>query len=169
MPREYHMASSLAMGQMGEILAKSVFRAKYPDRTIKDYRNDLAMQHRGIDLYIDDLGFVEVKTDSHKPENIFIELSSKDGPGAIDRSAADWIAVLYFRHQVMYLIPRSWLQFWIRTNLANIDDKRKRTLTSTIEDKKWTSKGVFVRLRRLQKDIPGIRVLTWDDSDEVMS
>lgn len=169
MVREYNMASSLAMGQMGEILARSILRAKFPDSKFEDYREDMDWQQRGVDFYVEGLGYIEVKTDSHKPENMFIELSNKDGPGAIDRSSADWICVLYFKHNVMYLIPRSWLQFWMRENLASIDNANKRRLTSTVNNKRWTSDGMFVKLSRLTDEIPNIRRITWSDEEETMS
>ncbi len=168
MAREYDMTSSLAMGQMGEILARSILRAKFPDSHFEDYREDTSWQQRGVDFYVEGLGYIEVKTDSHRPDNIFIELSSKDGPGAIDRSSADWICVLYFKYNVLYLIPRSWLQFWIRENLMDIDESNKRRLTSTIQDKRWTSDGVFVELSRIVDEIPNVRRLTWSDEEETI-
>jgi len=164
--RSYSFKGQLDIGVLGVQLAKLVLRRYYPQ--IIDYADRKNMQLRGIDLLIPDLGYLEVKTDTHSARRFFFELSVGTKPGAVDRSCADWFCVIYPQERVIYLIPRPELQMWLRNNMPWIrrdcPDWIKHT-NSVSEGRTWRATGVVVPVRRIMTDIR-IEVIQWKEDDE---
>ena len=164
--RSFDFDTQLNIGALGVQIAKSILRARYP--YITDYAEDKEMQRRGVDLYVEGLGYLEVKTDTHDPRRLFFELAVGDKPGAVDRCSADYFCVLYPEHRVIYLIPRPELQKWLRENIGWIERKRPYWLKDTAsrnEGRRWRATGVVIPRRLLQKDIK-IAVIQWSEEDE---
>jgi hypothetical protein len=169
MANTHDFKTSLNMGEMGVTIAKAVLRSRYS--SIIDYNNDMAMQKRGIDLWVEGLGFIEVKTDSHSSDKFFFELSVQNKPGAVDRCCADYFAMLYFKERVMYLVKRPELQKWLREHWRWMKSDHPdwvKEITSTSQGKEWKAVGVAVPKNEFMKDV-NVGVLAWDESDEALS
>jgi hypothetical protein len=159
--------SQLEIGQMGVSIAKSIIRSKYPN--IKDFNDDMEMQRRGIDLWVEGLGYVEIKSDSHSSDKLFFELTVMGKPGAVDRCCADYYIVLYYKEHLMLIIKRADLQQWLREHWSWIRTKNPtwvKTISSTQNGKYWNSVGITVPREDFERDVKVI-TLTWQDSDEV--
>ena len=166
MAHSFGFRNQLSVGAMGVQLAKSVLRSRYPD--IVDYAEDMEQQRRGIDLYVPNLGTVEVKTDSHTPTNFFFELDVEGKPGAVDRSCADYYAVVFPEHRVMYLIPRPDLQKWLRDHMASLQKRDSiRTIRSRHGRNRWEARGAIVPKRLLIRDI-NVVVVSWVEEEELL-
>jgi hypothetical protein len=165
----YGMTEQLAIGAMGVNVAKCVLRSKYPD--IVDYDTDKDMQKRGVDLLVKGLGLVEVKTDSHQPEAFFLELDVGGKPGGIDRCSADYICVLFYKHRLMYLLPRPNVQQWLREHYAWVLTEHPdwvKTTQSSHNNSTWSARGIRVPVGLLQECMD-VAVITWPESGEVMA
>lgn len=168
MPKSYSMQGQLSVGAMGVQIAKTVLRSRYPE--IEDLQNNKAEQKRGIDLYVQGLGYLEVKTDSHSPRNLFLELEVSGKPGAVDRSAADYFCVLFYRWRVVYLIPRPELQKWMRENYAWILEEHPgwvKIIRSRAGRSRWSAKGIALPRRVLMEDIL-VKVIEWTEEEEAL-
>jgi hypothetical protein len=151
---------------MGVAIAKSIIRSRYP--VIKDFNDDQEMQRRGIDLWVEGLGYVEIKSDSHPSDKIFLELSVTGKPGAVDRCCADYYVVLFYKEHLMLMFKRAELQQWLREHWFYIRTKQPtwvKTINSTQNGKFWSAVGVTVPRTELEKDL-NVITLTWQDSDE---
>ena len=168
MKRTFSFRGQLDVGAMGVTLAKTVLRSRFPN--ITDLQADMEQQKRGVDLYVEGLGYLEVKTDSHRPRNFFLELSVSGKPGAVDRSTADWFCILFFKHKVLYLIPRSNLQMWLRENYAWILQEHPEWIkrTRSREGKSiWLAEGVIIPRELLIEDMD-IGIIEWNEEDEIV-
>jgi len=168
MPKDFDFTNSLNMGEMGVTIVKSVLRNKYPN--ITDYNDDMEMQRRGVDLLVEGLGTVEVKTDSHSSDKFFFELSVAGKPGAVDRCSADYFMVLYFKERVIYIIKRAELQKWLREHWSFIRREHKdwvKTISSSNKGKRWSAVGITVPRETFTQDV-NVAVLTWEESEESM-
>ena len=166
--QSFSFDTQLSIGEAGVRLAKMVLRACYPK--IIDFSDQPIPQKRGIDLYVDDLGHVEVKTDMHKPKNFFLELSSDGKPGAVDRSCADYFCIIFPYARVMYLLPRPELQMWLRDNIQWIDNLYKgwiTTVKSHSGGRQWDAVGLVVPIRRLRQDLDIVQI-RWNEEDEII-
>lgn len=168
MKQSFSFDTQLSIGEAGVRLAKMVLRAVYPK--IVDLKNDSIAQKRGIDLFITDLGYVEVKTDLHKPKNFFLELSSDGKPGAIDRSCADYFCFIFPYHRIIYLIERPYLQQWLRNNIAWVRRRYKKwikTVKSHSDWNQWNAVGLVIPIWRLQRELD-IMQIRWNEEDEII-
>ena len=166
--QSFSFDTQLSIGEAGVRLAKMVLRAVYPH--IRDLEFEWPEQERGIDLYVYELGFVEVKTDTHSPKNFFLELSSDGKPGAIDRSCADYFCIIFPYARVMYLLPRPELQMWLRDNIQWIDNLYKgwiTTVKSHSRGRQWNAIGLVVPIWRLQQDLDIVQI-KWNEEDEII-
>ena len=162
--QSFHFDTQLSIGQAGVRLAKMVLRAVYPK--IKDLEKDRDAQKRGIDLYVQNLGYVEVKTDLHEPKNFFLELSSAGAPGAIDRSCADYFCIIFPYSRVIFLIERPYLQKWLRDNMCR-SKKWIKHVKSRSDWNQWEAIGLVVPRRLLERDID-VAQIRWNESDEII-
>lgn len=166
--QSFSFDTQLSIGEAGVRLAKMVLRAVYPK--IVDLKNDSIAQKRGIDLYVDDLGYVEVKTDLHKPKNFFLELSSAGAPGAIDRSCADYFCFIFPYSKIIYLVERPYLQQWLRNNIAWVRNRYKKwikTVKSHSDWNQWDAVGLVIPIWRLQRELD-IMQIRWNEEDEII-
>lgn len=158
----FGMREQLDVGAKGVEIVKEVLKERYPD--IVDLQDDRVMQKRGIDLWVGGLGYVEVKSDSHKPDNLFLELDVGGRPGAIDRSCSDCFCILFFRHCVLYFIPRAELQQWLREWYSwTLDNEptRLKVVQSSAGNASWSARGLVVPTYVLEQAIPGIVKMEW--------
>lgn len=163
MSKSFSFRGQLGIGRMGVETVISVLQKR--GYICKDLQDDMEMQHRGVDLYVEGLGYLEVKTDSHSPENFFLELDVKGKPGAIDRSTADYFCILFPNYQVIYLLPRAELQQWLRENYSWIKDEHPdwiRTIHSTAGKSRWSARGVIVPRTVLMKQV-SVATLKWKE------
>ena len=156
----------MTVGALGVQLAKLVLRRYYPH--IEDFADDQEMQRRGVDLFVDGLGYLEVKTDTHSSRRFFFELSVSGKPGAVDRSCADWFCIIYPQERVVYLVSRPELQMWLRNNLPWIrrdcPDWIKH-VDSYVGNRTWRATGVVIPARRLMTDTR-VEVIQWTEEQE---
>lgn len=160
------MRQQLQVGEMGVSTVKTVLRSR--GYVVEDLQKDMSMQKRGVDLFVEGVGYIEVKTDSYEPTNFFFELDSSGKPGAVDRSCADYFCVFFFRHHIIYLIPRAELQKWLRDHYANIKEacpNRIKHIGSSQGTSKWQATGLVVPKEELLKDIR-VSVIEWTEEDE---
>jgi len=155
------------------MLAKMVLRSRYP--IIIDYDRDMDMQRRGIDAFVEGLGFIEVKTDSQfNTGNFFLEVSVGSKPGTIDHSGADFICYIFPAAHVLYLLPRPHIVKWLRDKWAWCKRNNKiKTIQSHEGRDTWEAKGVIVQRETLVRAIRRMRgkviVIKWDESEEVLA
>lgn len=164
----FGFSSQMEKGMLGVKFVKSILRSKYPK--IVDYEKDMTMQKLGIDLYVDGLGFVEVKTDLHDTDNFYFEISTSGSPGAIFNSSASWFAILFPKLHEMWLIRRSNLQYWLAMNLGYLEKtypERFKTITSNRGSRHWSAKGVIVPRSDVVKELGAIEI-KWTEEDEMM-
>jgi len=163
----------LERGETGVMIAKLVLRGRYP--MVTDYNTDMAMQRRGIDLLVEGLGYVEIKTDYHDDSpNFFIETGVENRPGAIDTSGAEYFCFVYPNRRRMYLLPRPHIVRWVREHWHEYVQRGKvipiqsRRGTAT-----WVASGIVVNRDRLTRDIRkagGTVVrIQWKETEEVLS
>ena len=169
MNKTFSFKSQLDIGRMGVAIAKAVIRSKYPN--IRDYNDDMEMQKRGIDLWVENLGFLEIKTDSHSSDRLFFELDVMGKPGAVDRCCADYYVVLFYEERLLIMIKRAELQKWLRERWYWIKTKNTswiKTIKSSHNGKFWSAIGIAIPRRLLEKDLD-IAVLTWQEADETIT
>jgi hypothetical protein len=135
--------------------------------------DDRYMQQRGIDIVSDTLGYVEIKTDSHTPDRVFFELSSNGQPGAVDRSVADSFCIIFYKHNTMLIISRSYLQQFLRENMAHWLDRWPKWFITTHSNRggnEWCSTGVLVPTSVLTEKLGNkVTQLTWQEEEEVFN
>jgi len=175
MPRKqkaHNFRTSLAKGASGVMLAKMVLRSKFP--VIEDFDKDMRMQKRGIDLYVENLGYLEVKTDFHDTANFFVEVSVGVKPGTLDRSCADYLCCIFPTQRIMYILPRAYVVKYLRDKWAWLKRKKKvREITSYQGRNTWTAKGVIIDKQQLIRAIRRMKgkvlEITWEESEEVLA
>jgi len=166
--KTFGMRAQLAVGEMGVELAKRVLRIKYP--VIRDLQNDKKQQNRGVDLHVEGLGYLEVKTDSHNPIRFFLELEVSGKPGTIYKSKADWFCFFFFNYQKMYLLPRVDLQHWMKRNVPDIKQEHPdwvKTIRSHASLTTWSAKGLVVPSQRVLQGVNTV-VVSWVIEDDAI-
>ena len=160
------MQQQLAVGRMGVHLATTILQKRYP--IIEDLQSSKSMQKRGVDLFVEGLGYLEVKTDTHSPERVFLELDVGGKPGAVDRSCADYFCVLFPGYRVLYLMARAELQQWLREKYAWIAGTHPdwvKTVHSKSQQSTWSARGVVVPRVLLAQGV-NLGVIEWEEGDE---
>lgn len=162
MPKSYNFRTQMGVGKMGVDLAVDILRDRYDD--VENYEHHMDFQARGIDIFVGGLGFVEVKTDLHTTKNFYFELSMNDGPGGLDKSAADYFAFVFPNERKMFLIKRPELQHWLRNwkgwYKRHTPDSLK-FIHSNQGDNVWITMGLIVPWRDMSDMISVIA--TWAD------
>lgn len=116
-------------------------------RHVIDLSDIAPLQHREIDLIVDHDIYVEVKTDSHRPVNLFVELSAGERPGNVFQSRADIWCYLFPTHRVGYWIRLPQLQHYVALQLHRYPLK---TITSRRGSSRWTVQGIAVPIADLR-------------------
>jgi hypothetical protein len=139
---EFSFSRQKAVGAQGEVAVRAwLERAGY---TVDDVSADAAERKRDVDCYIEKDGVrlaAEIKTDSHAPDNLFVELTVDDKPGYLYKSRAD-ILLYYFpgAHTLLWL-PLASLAWWVHEHASDL--KRIR-IKSTRGKRSWYSEGIVV-------------------------
>ncbi len=165
MAKTFGLTEQLNVGALGVEIAKSVLHKRFGE--IKDLQGDMAEQKRGVDLWVEGLGYIEVKTDSHSPERVFLELDVGGKPGAVDRSTSDYFCVLFYRYHLMVIIPRPELQQWLREHYEEIVRDHAgwiKTIHSRAGKSTWSARGMAVPRAVLARSI-NISVLEWKEEE----
>lgn len=166
MPKSFEFDEQMEVGREGVALATSLFEKKYG--APYNYEAIAFMQHRGVDLYVSKLGYVEVKTDLHTTKNFFFELSVDGGPGGLDKSAADYFAFLFPNEGKMFLIKRPDLMHWLRDWSAwsrHQESWSQKIVESHQGENTWTAIGLVVPWVDVLAVIDAITVTFADLSD----
>lgn len=125
-------------------------------REVTDLAHVMLAQQRGIDLVVDGQLW-EVKTDSHQPINLFLELSCKDKPGCLFASRADILAYWFPGAGKLVMAGLPDLQYWL---FEHGQEYARKTVTSRAGRSTWTATGIVVPLPVLAC-LPSYEVHTW--------
>lgn len=173
MGKSWSFEQQLQRGETGVLIAKMALRSRYP--MIKDYARDMEMQKRGVDLYVEGLGFIEIKADYHDDSpNFFLEVSVGKNPGAVDRSGAEYFCFIYPNKRQMYLLPRAHIAKWMREHWTEyIKNNRVIHIKSHQGRHSWSADGITVNRERLIEYIKraGGKVvyIHWNETEEVLA
>ena len=116
----YNFDEQKEIGEIGEGKVIDLFTNKF-NRKVEDVREDPYYQKRGIDLLVDGLTYIEVKTDTTNTNNFFFETisSSKyNTAGCFLTTQSDWIA--YLKQAKLYLIETVYLKGFYHVNKSRL-------------------------------------------------
>lgn len=119
-------------------------------------------QRRG-DLYVSDMGYVEVKGDFSGHNSLFLETEVSGKPGWVFASRADWLAYYLHHSGEIYLIRMADLLRFLTEHYV-ILRQRTRTTLSRRGRQTWTSRGIPVSLDELDGTVSN--VLKKEDEDD---
>ncbi|MDD5218994.1 MAG: hypothetical protein PHV11_00300 [Candidatus Bipolaricaulis sp.] len=171
--KSWEFDRQLERGEAGVMIAKMVLRGRYP--LVTDYNKDMAMQRRGIDLFAEGLGYIEIKTDYHDDSpNFFLETSVGNRPGAVDTSGAEYFCFIYPNRRQMYLLPRPHIVKWLREHWEEYVQRDKIIpIKSHQGSDTWSANGIVVSREKLIRYVrkAGGKVVRihWKESEEVLS
>lgn len=145
------MAAQLKVGARGVERVKKLL-SQYG--VVDDLQDDRGWQKRGVDLYAPGLGYVEVKTDRHTPDRVFLEVDVEGSkPGGVFSSRADWLAVYFVKTKQLFLFRLPDLQFWLAQHYALLRATTYRVITSRRGRSVWSVGGVLVPLKVLRENV----------------
>lgn len=162
----FDFKEQLEAGKSGEEVVIEHFRETMPWASITDLRVDGQAQNRDIDFHLGSvegmpfLGFVEVKTDTHSEDNMFIELSVGSKPGWLFRSAADHLVYFFIETGALYIIPLPELRLWMHLYLdfyLTEDRNREKRIVSSSNGRRWITIGVTIPSEDILKGVPGAK------------
>jgi hypothetical protein len=158
--RTFEWDETSALGLQGVELVKTVLGERYP--LVSDLAEDMQLQAQGVDLQLEKLGYVEVKTDTHEPKTLFIEVGPPGGtPGAIDKCISTTIIYVFPLSRTLFIIPRPQLTKWLRDNWGWLSPRNIRTVWTSRGGQRWSVVGVIVPVDKLLADTSTERV-TWE-------
>ncbi len=162
----YDFSEQMEIGATGVALAIELLADNYGwAHSVEDQR---WMQQHGVDVLVNRLGYVEVKTDMHTTKNFFFELSVEGGPGGLDKSAADYFAFLFPNEGKMFLIKRPDLMYWLRDRMfyyLECVPGSFKTVESNQGDRTWEVRGLVVSWTEIVGVLDVITVTFADLSD----
>ncbi len=153
MSKHFSFKEQLAKGREGELKVIELLSCR---GNVDDLTQDMEYQRNGIDLYAECAGWVEVKTDFHKPVNLFLEITDRDGPGALFSSCASSLAYLFPNHKLLLLMRRAAVAHWMMQHWCDIQEQHPewiKHITSCERDSTWQVIGVTVPIEMLEQDI----------------
>lgn len=140
--------NQLAVGAVGEARVMDWLEAH--DYFVLDLRRDRDEQRRDVDLRITaPNGFTwtaEVKTDTHKPQNIFVELACGGKPGYLFKTRAEVLLYAFPERDLLYWIEVPKLLHWVHQFGRTFELKIIRSRNGNQE---WTAEGIAVPLAAL--------------------
>ena len=154
--KTYDFSEQLKIGAQGVEAVKTYLESK--GVKVLDYQGDMKMQRRGIDLHAEGYGVLEVKTDTHRPTRVWLEVDVGGQPGCIFRSRADYLVTCWLKHKVaaVYKLPE--LQLWLMLNWQGLFIAGAvRAVFSSHKGKKWFSTGVPVPRRDLEAGLTYVK------------
>lgn len=152
--RSFEWGHMLNRGAAGVAALSAYYRGEGLE--VVDVTRDPRYQSCDIDLLVED-AWVEVKTDSHRPDNLFLELTSDGKPGCLFKSRATLWAVLYPAHGLFYEVPLPQLQWWA---VYHALEYRPISVKSTRGKRAWTATGIAVPVSVLRRQGVDLRVRT---------
>ena len=162
----FEFNEQMKVGREGVALATQLFEDRF--LWVDNLESMVVYQQKGIDLCVESLGEVEVKTDLHTTKNFFFELSVDGGPGGLDKSAADYFAFLFPNEGKMFLIKRPDLTYWLREWTTWYTHKMSdciKYVKSTQGGRTWVAKGMVIPWQDILGTIKVITVTFADLSD----
>lgn len=114
---------------------------------VEDVQDDKDWQRRDVDLLVNGKS-TEVKTDTHKTGNLFLEISVGDKPGCVFQSRAEVWCYLFPLQNKLYLIELPKLQLWLFQNASSYRTKRVKSAQS---GRVWYAEGIAVPLTTLEE------------------
>jgi hypothetical protein len=121
-------AATSAVGAWAERAALAYYETL--GHTVYDFRRDKFLRSLDTDFIVDGIGWVEVKGDRHPPKNFYLERvsnNSKDTPGCVLYTAADFLFYYFVTVGTAYIIPAEALQAWAARRLTEFPQKLVRT------------------------------------------
>lgn len=132
----------------------------------RDFTGDQKKQRAGVDCWLPGYGYVEVKTDTHKSCNFFIEYVCANKPSGIMTSQAKWWAIYLVNLGLVYFLYVPGVRRWIKQNLEWLEKRYKRTIWSEEADHAWSAFGLVIPRDFLA--IPGKMVVYRIENDELV-
>lgn len=133
----------VAQGKRGEDAILRYLKGKYTH--VLDYRRSRAWQKRDIDFFVDQW-WVELKTDEHKPVNLFAELTVDGRAGYVYKSRADYLLTWFRRYHVAYWTPMMGLGWWVGEHGPALE---RKVITSKRGGRVWRAEGVLIPISAL--------------------
>jgi len=159
----FDYATNKAEGQAGEELAVQLLAPHF--ESIEQYSEDPFFQKRGIDLWVLGLGYVDVKTDTHQPINLFFEVvGPHNSPGGFDKSRADYYLYMFPLARLAYVLDVPETVFWLREYLPQLQLKRHVIWNQGLYERYYTE-GYAVPIAGLPEYILYAE-LTWTEEME---
>lgn len=138
--------AQLRVGDVG--VRRLVRTLKHDNADVTNLTKDKAYQQRDVDLIVNGL-LVEVKTDTHPSENLFLELTCGDKPGCVFKSRADIWAYAFPREDLCYWISLPELQWWTALHMG---DYKPVVIKSHRNKSRWKATGIAVPVAHLRLD-----------------
>ncbi len=136
--RNFTTAMTFPVGKRGEY----EFSRRYPGAT--DVRDSQLHRWRGVD-YIYQSVCVDCKTDTHRPENFFLEFEVSGAAGALYKTRADFWWYYFLNSSQAYFIAIPQLLYW----LEGCKEKRVATIQSSNKKTVWSARGYVVPVEGL--------------------
>lgn len=143
----YGWKSQLAVGAVGEARVLDWLEAH--GFTVEDCTKSRDHQRRDVDFLISAKGVTktaEVKTDTHAPRCIFVELRVDHKPGYLFKTRAEVLLYAFPERDLLYWIDVPRLLHWVYEHGPDYDLK---VITSHRGSRTWTAEGIVVPLAAL--------------------
>ena len=136
-------------------MAQVVDLLRASGKTVVDLSDIPAAQTRDVDLLVDGT-YVEVKSDFHTPEKIFLELTCDNRPGCVFQSRADTWLYGFPDDHIWYEFNLARLQWFC---VQHVSDYPLKHIHSTRRGNRvWVATGIVVPLAELEREGVGRRV-----------
>lgn len=133
------MRRQLGVGTQGAARVKMLLARRFG--TLVDYEGNREKQRAGIDIYIKPWGFIEIKTDTHKNTNVFLEYECGGKDSGVMTSQAQWWAYYFPELQLIYMLPVEALRRYLRRNWKWFLAKYNKEVSSYAGKRRWTAHG----------------------------
>lgn len=141
----YSFSGQKDVGAIGVSILVNFFRKR--GWRVEDVEDDKDWRRRDVDLLVNGKS-TEVKTDTHKTGNLFLEITSDGKPGCVFQSRAEVWCYLFPLQNKLYLIELPKLQLWL---FQNAKDYRTKRVKSTQSGRVWYAEGIAVPLVTLEE------------------
>jgi len=164
MSKRFSMRTQMQVGQSGFKELMRLCQKRFG--TFRDYSADQKKQRMGVDCWLPGYGYVEVKTDTHKSGNFFMEYVCANKPSGIMTSQAKWWAIYLVNLGLVYFLYVPGVRRWIKQNLGWLEQRYKRTIWSEEAEHAWSAFGLVIPRDFLI--LPGKAVIYRVEDDELV-